>query len=277
MTGIVLTGTGIGTLIAPPVANWLISTYDWHVSYLILGSIVLVFVVLAAQFLRRDPAQMGQMPYGENEGREQRLKSETEGFSLREAVYTRQLWMAFAMSICCGFCVFSIMVHIAPHATDLGVSAAGAANILAIIGGATIVGKVALGSAADRIGNKYIFAISFIMMSASSFWLVPATKVWMLYPFAVVFGFAWSGLATAQSPLVAGLFGLSSHGLIFGVMSLGLTIGGAVGPFLTGYIFDVTGSYQVSFLVCAAISIVGLLSTVLLTPIKGERETLFEN
>jgi len=92
MTGIVVAGIGIGTLIVPPVANWLISTYDWRTSYIILGSIVLVVVVLAAQFLRRDPAQMGQVPYGGSRGGEQMLKVDTEGFSLREAVYTRQFY-----------------------------------------------------------------------------------------------------------------------------------------------------------------------------------------
>jgi MFS family permease len=66
MTGIVVAGTGIGGLIAPPVANWLISIYDWCVAYIILGSIALVVVVLVAQLLRRDPTQVGQMPYGEN-------------------------------------------------------------------------------------------------------------------------------------------------------------------------------------------------------------------
>ena len=94
----------------------------------------------------------------------------------------------------------------------------------------------------------------------------------MLYLFAAVFGFAHGGVGASESPLVARLFGLSSHGLILGVASLGFTTGAAVGPFLTGYIFDVTGSYRVAFLACVAISIVGLILTTLLTPIKGDRD-----
>jgi len=271
MTGIVLTGAGIGSLVGPPVANWLIFTYDWRSSYIVLGSLVLVVVVLAAQLLRRDPSQMGQVPYGEAEGAQQGLKSGTEGFSLKEAVHTRQFWEFFAMLLCFGYCVFAIMVHIVPHATDLRISAGGAANILAAVGGLTIVGNVVLGSAGDRIGNRQVFIIGFILVSAALFWLVPATEVWMLYLFAVVFGFAHGGCATSESPLVARLFGLSSHGLIFGVAGIGFTIGAAVGPLLTGYIFDVTGSYQLAFLVCACISIVGLVLTALLRPITGER------
>jgi len=269
MTGIVLIGVGVGTLIGPLVSNWLISAYDWRTSYVILGSIVLVVVLIAAQFLKRDPIQMGQTPYGENEGEKQGLKVGTEGFSLKEAVYTRQFWLFFTMLFFFGFCVFTVIVHIVPHAVDLGISATRAANILAIIGVLTVVGNVVLGGAGDKIGNKQIFIIGFILKSVALFWLVPATEVWMFYLFAVVFGFARGGCATSESPLVAKLFGLNSHGLIFGVAGIGFPIGAAVGPLVTGYIFDVTGSYQLAFLISAAVGVVGLISTALLRPIMG--------
>ena len=271
MTGIVVTGSGIGGLVGPPVSNWLISTYNWRLSYIILGSAVLVIVVSAAQFLRRDPAKTRQVPYGENEGGEQKLEAGTQGFSLKGAVYTRQFWMASAMLFCFGFCLFSITVHIAPHATDLGISTASAVSILAAMGGLSIAGNVVLGGVGDRIGNRQVFIVGFIIMSAALFWLVPAREMWMLYLFAVAMGFAHGGMGASESPLVAGLFGLKSHGLIFGVIGLGFAIGGAIGPFLSGSIFDATGSYQTAFLVCAGIGIVGLVLAVLLTRIKGEQ------
>ena len=205
MTGIVVAGTGIGGLIAPPVANWLISIYDWRVSYIILGSIALVVVVLVAQLLRRDPTQVGQMPYGENK-EETGLKGGTEAFSLKEAASTRQFWLIFSMFLCLGFCMNTILVHIAPHATDLGFSAANAANILATVGGVGVIGRVVLGSAADRIGNRQVFIIGFVLMAAALFWLVPATEAWTLYLFAAVFGFASGGCVMSESPLVAGAF-----------------------------------------------------------------------
>ncbi|MBA7706208.1 putative MFS-type transporter YhjX [subsurface metagenome] len=263
MTGIVVAGVGMGSLIAPPVASRLIATYDWRLSYIILGSIVLVVVVLAAQLLRRDPTQIGQMPYGENEGEEPGLKFETRAFPLREAAHMRQFWVVFAIFCCSGFCRYSIIVHIVPHATELGISASSAANILATIGGLSIVGRMVLGTIADRFGNKQVFIISFILMLMALLWLTPAIEAWMLYLFAAVFGLAL-GASAAASPLVAELFGLSSHGLILGIMSLGLTIGAAMGSFMAGYIFDVAGSYQVAFLVCAAISVFGLILAALL-------------
>jgi len=267
MTGIVVAGSGVGGLIAPPLANWLISIYDWRVSYIILGSIALVVVILFAQLLRRDPAQVGLMPYGGSK-EEMELKGSTKAFSLKEAASVRQFWLVFSMYLCLGFALFIILVHIAPHATDLGFSAATAANILAAAGGGGVIGRLLLGGAADRIGNRRVFIIGFVLMAAALLWLVPATETWTLYLFAIIFGFATGGCIMSESPLVAELFGLRSHGLILGVTSFGFCIGAAAGPFLAGYIFDVTGSYNVAFLACAVVSVVGLILSAILRPTK---------
>ncbi len=269
MTGIIVAGIGIGTLIGPPAASWLIATYGWRLSYAILGSLILVVVVLAAQFLRRDPTQVGQVAYGADEVEKQRPRLGTWGFSLRETIHTRQFWMAFAMLLCYGSGVFTVIVHIVPHAISMGSSAASAANILATIGALSILGKIVLGSAVDRIGSRQGFIIGLTMMSASLFWLVSATEEWMFYLFAASFGFAYGSCSASVPPLVAALFGLRSLGLMLGVMNLGLFIGGAVGPLVAGNIFDVTGSYQVAFLISTAVGILSLILTALLRPIRG--------
>lgn len=264
MTGIVVAGIGIGAFIGPPVASRLISIYGWRVSYVILGSVALVAVVLCSQFIKRDPARVGQVAYGHDAVKRQVLKQDTKALSVQEAVHTSQFWLVFTMILCLGFCVFAIMVHIAAHATELGISAINAANILATIGALSIVGKVVLGRAADRIGSRQTFIIGFILMSAALFWVVPAKTEYILFLFAAVFGFAYGGCISSESPLVAELFGLSSHGVILGVIAFSFTFGGALGPLLVGYMFDVIGSYQMALLVCAAISSVGLLLAVVL-------------
>ena len=270
MTGIAVAGIGIGSLIAPPAANWLISAYDWRVSYIIIGCLVLVGGVLAAQFLRRDPTMVGQVPYGGDELGREGLKAGDEGFSFREAAYTIQFWMVFCLFVCSGFSYFSIMVHIVPHATDLGISAASAANILAAMGAASVVGNVILGGAGDRIGNRQVCVIGFILISVTLFWLVSVTEVWMFYLFILVFGFAQGGCITSESPLVAWLFGVSSHGLLLGIISLGFTIGAAIGSLLTGYIFDITGSYQAAFLTSGATGVAGLMLAALIRPMGSK-------
>ena len=81
------------------------------------------------------------------------------------------------------------------------------------------------------------------------------------------FGLAW-GSSSAESPVVAWLFGLRSHGLIFGVIGLGFTIGAAIGPFVTGYIYDITNSYTMAFVVCAVLSVIGLIASASISPTK---------
>ncbi len=272
MTGIILTGTAIGTTVGAPVANWLILTYDWRVSYIILAGLVFVVVVILAQLLRRDPAQMGQMPYGQNNGVGQDLKFKTKGFSLSQALCTRQLWTVAAMSFCLAFPLFAITVHIVPHATDLGIPAATAASILATLGALSIVGRIGMGGTADRIGSIRVFIISFAIMSAALFWLMPAKEAWVLYLFAAIFGFASAGAGALISPLVAEFFGLRSHGLILGVTQLGFAIGAAVGPLVAGYLFDVNSTYLSTFILCAILSIVGLVLSIVLRPTTDKQD-----
>jgi MFS family permease len=259
MTGIVAAGSGIGALIGPPVASRLIPIYGWRMSYVILGGITLLMVVLSAQFIKRDPTQVGQIPYGKNQREQVELNLRAEGLSLKEAVSSTRFWIFFTTGFCYGYCVFAIMVHIIPHAIESGISAVRAANILAAIGCLSIVGKVLLGRVGDIVGNRRTLILGFILMSLALIGLVPAPIAWMLFLIAGLFGFAFGGIAVSHSPLVAELFGLRSHGVIFGVFGMSVGWGGAMGPLLTGYLFDVTNSYQMGFLLCAVISLTGFL------------------
>jgi len=261
MSGIVAAGTGIGALIGPPVASRLIVTYGWRISYALMGCVVLAVTVIAAQLLKRDPAQVGQVIDGGNQGEQRGLYSGDEGVSLREAVYTGKFWAFFTTGFCLGYCVFAIMVHIAPHATEVGMTTTRAANILATIGGMCIVGKLVMGRVADRIGSRLTLMIGFILISWALFWMVPTKMAWILYVIAVIFGLGYGACAVSQSPLLADLFGLRFHGSIFGTFSISINSGAAISPLLTGYIFDVTGSYRLAFLICACIGFAGIIST----------------
>ncbi len=259
MTGIAVAGIGAGTMIMPPVASWLISSYGWRTSYIVIGSIALVLIILAAQFVRRDPTQMGQLPYGADKVKEESLNLEAGALSLRETIHTKQFWTFCVIWAFFAFCVHAIMVHIVPHAIDMRISAASAASILTIIGGLSIAGRVIMGGVSDRIGNKLALIICFILILIALFWLLAAKELWMLYLFAVVFGFAYGGHVPLVSPIVADLFGLRAHGLILGVVIFVGAIGAAMGPLLAGHVFDITSSYRLAFLACVALSVVGLI------------------
>ncbi|MFC1909848.1 MFS transporter [Chloroflexota bacterium] len=270
MTGIVLAGTGVGGLIGPPFSEWLISIYDWRKSFLIVGAVIVVIMAVMSQFLKRDPAASGQLPYGQSAREGSTLRFESDGLTAFESLKTRQFWLIFFGVIGLGFSMYASMVHISPHATDLGFSSSFAAILISVIGGAQLLGRVALGNVADRIGNKKAYIIGFVMMTVSLLWLLPAGQVWLLVLFALVYGFGQGGAGVQESPLLAKYFGLRTHGLIMGIAGVGFSIGGSLGPRVTGYIFDITNSYRLAFIACVMFSLAGLILTALLTPIKNK-------
>ena len=270
MTGIVVAGSSIGIIIMAPAIEWLIASYGWRTAYITIGAIVLVLIILVAQFVKRDPSQMGLLPYGADELKAERgLNLNPTELSLREAVRTRQLWMLSIIFFFYMFCFQTAIVHIVYHTIGLGISAAGAANLLATIAAMSVIGKIAVGSIADRIGSKSALTLSFALLAASFLWLIPAKELWMLYLFAVVFGFGWGG-GMLVAPLSSELFGQGSLGAIVGTIVFTTDLGGTFGPVTAGRIFDVVGNYQPAFLICAALSIISIIITLLLRPLRKQ-------
>jgi len=269
MTGVTLTGVGIGSMIMPPIANWLISEYSWRTSYIIMGIVVLVIILSAAQFLKRDPNNMGLLPYGGEEVKTQRLNLQARGFSLQQAMHTGQFWIFIFMTFCSSFGFQAIWVHIVPYAVDLGITTANATSILIVMGGVGIVARIIMGYIGDRIGYKPAYIIGFILIAMSLFWVTLANKLWMLYLFGAAFSLGSAGMGALSSPMTAQLFGMRSHGVVFGVISLSWTIGAAVGPALAGGIFDVTNSYQLAWLIYGALAVAGIIATSLLKPVPS--------
>ncbi|MCK9274849.1 MAG: MFS transporter [Syntrophales bacterium] len=264
MTGVISAAIGIGAVTGPPLANKLIVGYGWRMSYFILGASLMILVVSSAQLLKRDPADIGKSADGSEQCVYGSCSSNREGLSQGEALRTLRFWIYFAMIICFGFCLFSIMVHIVAHAVGIGLSAGRAAKILAAIGVFSIAGKLLMGRLTDTFGSRTIFLVNFILMSAALIWLVLAKDPWALFLFAALFGVAYGGGVTSESPLVAALFGLRAHGYLLGLISFGFALGGAFGPWITGRIFDISDSYRTAFMICAIFSAAGTFLTALL-------------
>lgn len=254
--GIVVAGVGLGTAIMPRPAAYLISVYSWQTSYIILGLAALVVIGLAALLLRRSPEEMGLLPYGKAEASDPNemikenpsLSNEREGFSIAEAIRTGPFWVLVLMTTLFATCLYMVMVHIVPYATDIEIPLPVAVNFMVVIGISTIIGRLAMGAVADRIGSKLTLAICLIIEAIVVFWLLEMRDVWMFYVFAAIFGFVYGGCVPQLPLLAAELFGLQSIGAIIGVEMLGTSIGGAIGPLLGGWVYDVTNSYCLAFL-----------------------------
>ncbi len=266
MSGIIIAGPGLGVVIMPLVFSLLISGYGWRFSYVILGGVVLVVMVSAALFLKRDPGEMGLMPYGADEEKAGSMDLQAEGFSLGEAVRTQQFWLLSVLTFCDLFLVNVVVVHIVIYGIGLGIPSTAAASILSVAAGVSIPARVIIGGVADRIGNKPAFMICFITSVAAFLLLLVARELWILYLFAAIFGFGLWSSGGIMAPITAELFGLKSHGTILACASFAGAVGGAVGPVMAGYIFDVSGSYQLAFILCLVVSVISFISLILLRP-----------
>ncbi|MFC1966645.1 MFS transporter [Chloroflexota bacterium] len=259
MSGIVKMGTGVGIMTVPLMAAWLISTYEWRTSYIIIGITLFISVVLGSQLLRRDPAQMQQFPDGEEMGYIANGDTMEAGLSIKEAIHTRRLWMLCPAYLAIFFCCNTVIVHIVPHVVDLGFSASFAATVLAVIGGASIIGRFAMGITADKVGSKRALLACFLILIAALLWLQQAGDLRMLFLFALAYGFGHGGFFALMSPSVAEFFGTQFHGLIFGIVIFSGSVGGSLGPLLAGRIFDTTGSYNMAFLLLLLLAGTGFI------------------
>jgi MFS family permease len=270
MTGIVKVGTGSGQLLLPLIATSLIEGFGWRDSCFIIGLLALVALVAVAQIMRRDPQEIGLLPDGIKGERSDLVSGfEKRNVTLKEVFRSRQFWTLCIAQFAIFFCLFTIVVHIVPHARDLGLPPATAAGVLSTVGGVSILGRIVMGSANDRIGGKRSLLICFIVLLCGLAWLQVASKPWMLFLFAVVYGLAHGGFFTVMSPTVAELFGTNSHGLLFGVVLFCGTLGAAVGPLMAGSTFDVTGNYRIGFLILTVLATIGLVLITLLRATNG--------
>lgn len=256
MTGIALAGLGIGVMVIPPLTAGLLLRFHWPVTYRIIGIAVMVLIILVAQVLKRDPSRIGQLPFGDDRfaGPE---PVTVKSFTLRQTLRHRQFWLLAGAFL--GFVTSSgaIPAHIILHATGFGIPPTNAAVILAVIGGSTSLGRVIIGIVADRIGCKKSLIVVLLLESAALFWLLTIRELWMFYAFAALYGFGYGGAAALMSPSIAQYFGLSSHGIILGVIMNSNQIVESISTVAAGHIFDVTGSYYPAFTAFAVTSFFG--------------------
>jgi MFS family permease len=266
MTAVVFSGMGMGVMIMPPIANRLISIYEWREAYLILAIIGSAPIFIAAQFLKPHSPIGNETTSKEFNSRKGKTPDALDGLSFKEAVNTKQFWFLSVLYFFFLYFLLTISVHIVIHANDLNIPSGISANILAIIGGVCVVGMNIAGGAADKIGNRGALTISFSLMVGSFFVLLMAGNVSSMVLFAIIFGLAYGGIQVLFSPLVAELFGLHSHSVILGTSAFTGTLGAALGPFMAGYIFDLTGSYKPALVICAMMSVLGIFLASRLKP-----------
>lgn len=257
--GTAFMGTSLGGMIMNPVNTYLLQTYGWRKSYVILGiAMTLVTVPVVLLVIRTRPSEKGLLPDGEEP-----IEEEIEplpGQSLQEAIRTYAFWFIAANMFLTNFMANAIGVHCVPYLTDIGHTPMFAATFgYGLAMGFMTLGKVGLGWQADRMGARQTFVLSAIMTAIGIGVLIQASPVWMVILFAFVFGYPQGGPLTLTPMVTADCHGLANFGAIFGLQTLFSILGAAIGPIVVGLMHDPEHSYRSGFIL---LIIVTLLSSV---------------
>lgn len=247
MSGVVKLGTAVGQMVMPPVSAMLILAIGWRMTSASLGLAAAVLLVLAALMLRNPPVAKGSTAQGSS-----------ARIAFAEARRGRIFWTLCLIQFLFFPALMSLPLHLAVHGMDLGMEQAVAAGLLSVVGAASAGGRLVVGLFFDRIGGKSAYVLCFVILIASLMAFAATSSHGLLFVVAGFYGFAHGGFFTVVSPSVASYFGMRAHGAIFGSILFAGTIGGAIGPILTGYAFDITGSYQIAFLSLTALAAIGL-------------------
>ena len=270
MTGIVKVGTGAGQFSIPFLAGLLIAAGGWRMTNVMLGGFSLIVLFFLSRVLRRDPGDATESSSSTLSGKKATGASfrDKVGMSAGEAMRTAQMLIICSVNFLLVFTLLTILVHVVPHSSDLGLSAIKSAGVLSTIGAVSMVGRLTCGLYIDRVGSRTVMIVCCFILISSLLWLQVADSLWMLYFFAGVYGLAHGGIFTAISPIVAETFGIAAHGTLFGLVVFSGTTGGALGPLVAGQMFDTFGSYTIMFWIITSMSCSGLGLILLLKPIK---------
>lgn len=254
-SGIAVSGIGIGTLIMPSLASWLIDLFGWRTAYILIGCLAAVIGAGMSLLIVNDPQDRGTAPDGDPIGPRLNLPL-TQGASIREAIRSPHFIALYAACLLCSFGVFVPFVHLAPYALDHGIPQSSAILILGAIGIGSTMGRFFLGGLADRLGRQVSLVAMFAGMAlAMGVWAL-STQAWQLGTFAIVYGLFYGGWVALLPAVVMDEFGGRNVSGIIGILYTSVAFGTLVGPSAAGFAFDLTQSYTLPIVtsVCANIA-----------------------
>ncbi|HEX5612558.1 MAG TPA: MFS transporter [Burkholderiales bacterium] len=254
--GIVSAGVGVGMLLVVPLTQFLIDAYGWRTAFRVLAAICVLWIVPSSLFLLyRKPTPRRAPQVAVTAGR----KSPSSSATLGEAVRGVPFWLMLAAFFFGNVCSQTMHVHQVAYLVDLGVSAMIAASVVGVVGVSSIAGKIGGGWLSDRFERELVYVGGITIMVTAVAALAALTlshAPWAIYGYAVLLGVGYSATASLIPAMVSDRFGGRHFGTIVGVGLMGSAAGSAVGPWMAGYLFDVSGSYMLAFAVAAGCGVI---------------------
>lgn len=277
--GIAFSGVGLGSIILFPWLQRLISSVGWRHACWVLAILLLVTVVpLNLLFQRRRPEDLGLTPDGDahlDHSFAAQAKADNvvdhawaaTDWTLQRALRTSRFWWLFFSYSSCLYAWYAVQVHQTKYLSEIGFPGDVAAYALGLVGLTGSVGQIALGYLSDRIGREWVWTISalgFVLCYAILLVMPQYPTPTLMYVMVFVQGFLGYGFASVSSAVQMEIFQGRHYSAIAGILSVAASCGAGLGPWVTGALYDWTGSYAIAFGVAIAVcmfSIAGIWMT----------------
>jgi len=273
-------GVGVGSMILLPWMQVLIGRSGWRAACWAMGLLVLLLLVPLNLLLRRRPEDMGLEPDGDRAtavSAAARTSNVVDAawasvdWTLARAVRTARFWW-IAIGYFLGlFAWYAVQVHQTKYLIEIGFGPRDAAWALGFVSLAGIPGQIALGWLSDRIGREWVWTVGslgFAICYAALLLLAVSATMPLLSVMVIAQGMLGYGLTSVVGAIPAEIFQGRHYGSIFGTLMLSSIAGGAVGPWLTGVLYDRTGSYTLPFWISIGCCVVSAVTIWLAAPRK---------
>ncbi len=260
--GIYWAAMGVGPMIFAPVFRWLIETRGWEQAFTLIATVVGGVLIAFSLLIRSSPRDKGLAPYGGEEPSKEPRAPVAQGLApggLAEILRKRPVWLLIGIHHvgCVGHSI--ILAHIVSMAIVQGVSGMEAAGVLSTIAGASAVSRFASAVLAARFGGRILLTMALIGQSAPILILFLAQEAWSFYAFALIFGLCYGGEMVGFPIINRQLFGPTAPlGTIYSFQMVGAGTGMALGGWLGGFLFDVSGAYTWSIAAAVLTTCLGL-------------------
>jgi MFS family permease len=275
-------GQGFAKVCIPVATAALFAWVGWRLTWSIFGLLTLVLVVLPALiFMRRSPEEMGLQPDGMDapsapvggnakEDAKARLAAEEAVWTWREVTRTKAFWIICFIYGMANVGIAGLNLHVFAYVTDIGFSPLVAATVLSIIASTQLGSTIVWGVISERMDIRHSSSVMFLVQSAGLAIVLATSQVVPVYIGFFLYGVGLGGGWVLQELIWANNFGRVSLGMVRGLGILVTHAFGAAGAPFFGFVHDVTGSYQSSFLAfVVALIVSAFLSLAVRAPRKN--------
>lgn len=264
-SAIAICGFGFSGLLVPVIVS-LIDAYEWRTTLLILAIGIAIIVLPLSFVFRHKPEQYGYSPDGLSEDSNPTVITPTQplvkevDLKVSQALKGGAFWRLVLLSVCHMIVIGSIMLHVMPYLSSIGMERSLSSFVTAAIPISSIIGRLVLGWLGDRFDRRLVTATGFIMVGLGVFCFGYASIAgfWLVIPFLILFGIGYGGVNALRIALAREYFGRTHFGSINGLVMGISVVGSIVAPPLAGWVYDTWGSYQLVWFAFSALPIVAL-------------------